>query len=374
MYEKKKVLVFPYDSEFSPVLRHYEMMPEYTVAGVVSPQGWGINGKDAAVADGGDLLNITVNSDFESLLPICDCVLFSESEKHLDFEKSILPRVLKAAEHGKEILYLKELDEDKKRRLKSVCKKCNVVFKSNEDFKDTFSADGTYGLKLHKINTPVIFVTGSYEKTQKFEIQLSLREAFSSLGYNISQIGSRNYCELIGFHSFPEFMFSSELNEERKIYAFNNYLKEIEIEENPDVIIIGIPGGIMRLNDSFTGRFGIIAYEVSQAVTPDVSVFSTLYEDFSPEYFEKIGMSVKYKLGFDVSCYNLSNVKFDWDAAKDSEKESYLLLDCGFIQKRKAKFNMLKTPVFNILNDNDRGNMASYLIDTLSYFGDVESV
>jgi peptide maturation system protein (TIGR04066 family) len=374
MYEKKKVLVFPYDSEFSPVLRHHEMMPEYTVAGVVSPPGWGINGKDAAVADGGDLLNITVNSDFESLLPICDCVLFSESEKQLDFEKSILPRVLKAAEHGKEILYLKELDEDKKKRLKSVCKKYNVVFKSNEDFKDTFSVDGAYGLKLHKINTPVIFVTGSYEKTQKFEIQLSLREAFSSLGYNISQIGSKNYCELIGFHSFPEFMFSCELNEERKIYAFNNYLKEIEIEENPDVIIIGIPGGIMRLNDSFTGKFGIIAYEVSQAVTPDVSVFSTFYEDFSSEYFEKLGMSVKYKLGFEVSCYNLSNVKFDWDAAKDSEKESYLLLDGGFIQKRKAKFNMLKTPVFNILNDNDRGNMASYLIDTLSYFGDVESV
>ena len=374
MYEKKEILVYPYDIEFCPILRHSEMMLEYAVAAIVSPLGWGMNGKDAAVADGGDCLNINVNSDFESLLPLCDCVLFSEAERPLDFDKSILPKVINAVSAGKDILYLRELDEERKKKLKGICKKYDVGFKTCDDFKDTFSVDDSYSLKLHKINTPVIFVTGSYERTQKFEIQLSLRDAFNSLGYNVSQVGSRNYCELIGFHSFPEFMYKSSIADEKKIFAFNHYLKELEIEESPDVLIVGIPGGVMRLNDSFTGRFGIMAYEVSQAVTPDVAVFSTLYEDVQPDYFEKVSMSIKYKLGFDISCYNLSNVKFDWDVAKDSEKESYLLLDSSFIQKRIPKFNMLKTPVFNILNDRDKGNMASFLIDTLSYFGEVESV
>lgn len=374
MYAKKRILVYPFDIEFSPVLRHSEMMPEYSIEALVSPAGWGMNGKDAAIADGGDRLNININADFDGLLPMCDTVLFTEAEHHLDFEKFILPKVIKAAEQGKDILNLRELGEERKKKLKSLCKKYSVSFRSCEDLKDIEVNNEADGLKLQKIYTPVIFVAGVYERTQKFEIQLSLRDAFSSLGYSVSQIGSRNYCELLGFHSFPDFMYDPFLTEEKKILSFNRYLKEIEIIEKPDVLIVGVPGGVMRLNDSFTGRFGITAYEVSQAVTPDVSILSTFYEDYKPEYFEKLSTSIKYKLGFDISCYNLSNVKFDWEAAKNIFKESYLLLDSSFIEKKKAKINMLKTPVFNILDDNDRGNMVSYLIDTLSYFGDVESV
>ena len=350
---KKKILVYPYDGEFSPVLRHSEMMTMY---------------------NGGDKLNININNDFEGLLPLCDAVLFSESERSLDFDKFILPKIVKAAEQGKDILYLRKIEEEKRDRLKELCKKYNVSFTSCDDFENTYYEHDLDDFNLQKIDTPVIFIAGLYERTQKFEIQLSLREAFISLGYKVSQVGSRNYCELLGFHSFPKFMYSPSKAEDKKILSFNHFLKDMENKEKPDVIIVGIPGNIMRLNDTFTGRFGTMAYEVSQAVTPDASIMSTLYEDFEPEYFKKIATLIKYKLGFNISCFNLSNIKFDWAVAEQSSRESYLLLDSSFIEKKKIKFNMLKTPVFNTLNNEDRTNMANYLIDILSYYGEVESV
>ncbi|MDF2989338.1 MAG: hypothetical protein K0R50_4848 [Eubacterium sp.] len=374
MNEKKKLLIYPYDIEFSPVLRHPEMLSEYDIAALVAPNGWGFTGKDASVADGGEKLNININNDFEGLLPLCDTVLFTEAERVLDFHKSILPKVEKAAEQGKNILYFRKIEENSKNQLMEICKKYNVGFKSGEDFENTYNDIELEGFNLQKINTPVIFVLGLYEKTQKFEIQLSLREVFNSLEYKVSQVGSRNYCELLGFHSFPQFMYSSAKTEDKKILSFNHLLKDIENSEKPDVIIVGIPGNVMRLNDNFTGRFGIMAYEVSQAVTPDAAVMSTLYEDFKPEYFEKIATSIKYKLGFDISCFNLSNIKFDWAVAEYSFKESYLMIDSSFVNKKKTKFDMIKTPVFNILNSNDRVNMSNYLIDILSYYGEIESV
>jgi peptide maturation system protein (TIGR04066 family) len=371
---KRKTLVYPYDIEFSPILRHSEILTDYNITSIVSPAGWGMSGRDAAIADGGNRLNINISSDFDASLALCDTVIFSASERELDFERYILPKAARAAEQGKDIVCLREFDKEVKKILVELCNKYGVDLKLHSDWGNKCTFEKAEALKLNKINTPVIFVAGIYERTQKFEIQLSLRELFSSLGYKVSQVGSRNYCELLGFHSFPDFMYNNAAAEKKKILSFNHYLKEIENKENPDVLIIGIPGGVMRLNDNFTGEFGITAYEVAQAVTPDAAVLSTFYEVFPPEYFEKIGLSMKYKLGFDVSCFNLSNAKFDWDVAKDIDKESYLLLDSSFIDRTKIKYDMLKTPVFNILNNEDRTKMANHLIDILSYFGEVESI
>ncbi len=372
--DKKKILIYPYDIEFCPVLRHAGILPGYTVAALVSPGGWGFTGRDAGRADRGDRLNINVSGDFDGSLDLCDTVLFTEALRPLDFEKYILPKAQMAAESGKDIIFLRSAEEKSFTLLKEICRKYNVRLTVLKDFEEEYTYRDLEFFGLQKINTPVIFVTGLYERTQKFELQLSLREALSKLGYKVSQIGSRNYCGLLGFHSFPRFMYGTSLAEEKKIMAFNHYVKELEVREEPDVFIIGIPGGIMKINDTFTGRFGILAYEASQAIAPDAAVVSTFYEAFDSDYFQKIATSLKYKLGFDVSCFNLSNVKFDWEVSRENSKESYIMLDSSFIDKKKADFISLQTPVFNTLNNIDRTGMANFLIDTLAYYGEIESV
>lgn len=225
-----------------------------------------------------------------------------------------------------------------------------------------------------KISTPIIFVLGVAQKTQKFEIQLALREKFINEGYKVSQIGSRRYSEFLGFHSFPDFMYNHSIGEINKIVLFNRLIAQIEMEEKPDVIIIGIPGGVMKLNNIMTNKFGVFSYEISQAVTPDVAIFSTFYEDYTPEYFMRINNSIKYKLGYEVDCFNLANVQFDWDNAHEVQRPVYLTLSSKFIDEKIESFKQGDVPLFNVLNESDTENMFRFIVDKLSDYSHIEII
>jgi hypothetical protein len=46
---------------------------------------------------------------------------------------------------------------------------------------------------------------------------------------------------------------------------------------------------------------------ISQAVIPDFSVVSVYYEDYETKYFDMLSKSIRYKLGFEVDCFNIAN-------------------------------------------------------------------
>ncbi len=374
--ENKKVLIYPYDSGFTPILRHKQFLQGYEITSLVSPGGWGLTGRDAGYAEKSGHIGLNVIGDFDEAFELCDAVMIVDSEKHLDFQKYIMPKVFKAAEHKKDIIITTQLRNEDLSTISKKCKETGVDFKyfnypeEHRKF-PTITGENEF---LHNINTPVVFVLGIGERTSKFEIQLSLREKFISEGYKVSQIGTRGYCELLEFHSFPEFMFNGTLPETNKIVFFNHLIKQIEDEEQPDVIIIGIPGGIMPFNNRLTNRFGILAYEVSQALEADCAIFSCHYAEFNTEYFKGLSNLVKYKLGFKVSCYNLSNVVFDWVNSKQENKNIYTTLDSTFIDEKLNLYSKMEIPVFNTLNTNSAGNMSEHIINKLADYGNAQCI
>ena len=374
--ENKKVLIYPYDSGFTPILRHRQFLVGYEIVSLVSPGGWGLTGRDAGEADKSGQTGISITGNFGEALELCDAVIFVESEKPLDFQKYIMPKVFTAAEHGKDITITTQLRNEDFNTISKKCKDTGVDFKyfnypaEHRKF-PTIAVENEF---LHNINTPVVFVLGIGERTSKFEIQLSLREKFINEGYKVSQIGTRGYCELLGFHSFPEFMFNGTLPETNKIVFFNHLIKQIENEERPDVIIIGIPGGIMPFNNRLTNRFGILAYEVSQALEADCAIFSCHYAEYDISYFKGISDLVKYKLGFEVSCYNISNVMYDWVNSKQENKNNYTTLDSTFIDKKLNLYSKLEIPVFNAQNTDGAWNMSEHIINKLADYGNSQCI
>ena len=174
---------------------------------------------------------------------------------------------------------------------------------------------------------------------------------------------------MLGFHSFPKFMYDGAIPETNKIVLFNHLVKKIEKEEQPDVIIIGIPGGIMPFNNNLVNHFGIIAYEVSQAVAADSAIFSCHYAEHYSDYFTKLSDLIKYRLGCEINCYNMANVSFDWSNSKYENKMLYTTLDSNFIDEKITDYKTLSTPVFNVHNSRGAGEMAEYIINTLSEYG-----
>lgn len=369
----ERVILYPFDIQSSPILRHKQLLKDYDIVGVVSPEGWGLSGEDAGKADYGSKLYIDVESDFSKSLRSCDSVFFVDSFYGLDFEKEIYPKMLECIEAKKNILALMDIQQEFQDKLEQLCRNNNVYYKNlllEERIIYTVGKEDN----IIKIDIPVIFVVGLAERLNKFELQLALREKLIKLGYSVSQIGSRKFCELMGFHSFPEFMHSTYISEVEKIVLFNLFVKQIELREKPDVIIIGIPGGTMMFNNEYTNKFGIFAYEISQAITPDLVVFSTLYEDFTPDYFKKISHSSKYRFGFEIDCFNLANTIFDMQKLGSLEKDLYLKLSSSFIDEKVNFYRNQGIQVYNALNDNDLKMLVNYIVEKLSEYGEIDII
>ncbi|SHK27148.1 peptide maturation system protein, TIGR04066 family [Clostridium cavendishii DSM 21758] len=389
--QKEKVMVYPFDLEFSPVIRHENFLDSFEIVELVSPKGWGLVGKDASFADGGDLLEMIVKDDFMKGLEKCDTVIFSDSEYYEDMENDIYLKMQQAAQSKKNIVSFLNLEGTEKKHILELSKTNNIYAKFVCNIEDTENnylsgrqisemsevkyKNNSFNFEyIHKIETPIIFVMGLLERISKFEIQLSLRDKFQKMGYKVCQIGSRNYCELLGFHSFPHFMQVNYLSEVDKITMFNHYVKKIEDEERPDVIIIGIPGGTMKVNNEFTNKFGTYAYEISQAVEPDYFIMSTSYEKFKPEYFANLSLSAKYKFGHEIDCFNMANVQIDWNKTIELLYDIYIKLDSNFVSNKVEEYLNENIPVFNIFDAKHVDEIVNNIIDKLSSYAETEII
>ncbi len=380
---KEKVMVYPYSAQFAPVLRNRELIEQYEITGLVAPYGWGPAGRDAAWADGGEYIGIEVSDSFDEALKVCDAVLLAESIYKLDY--SIMrPNIEKAVKAGKNIICTMQLEDELYNNIEKLCidnntaiKYYNVLKRPSKisDFRDSLDCtEKRDNHKIYDIETPVLFVAGLAERTNKFQIQLDLRNNLQKLGYKVSQVGSRSYCELMGFHSIPSFMFEPSIPEHKKILLFNWFVKRIECAEKPDIIIIGIPDGIMPLNKSFTGHFGVMGYLISRAVNADALILSVLYNMYNNQYFELLQNSIKYKLGCSITCFNMSNISFDWTTSKEKSKEYYTTIDYRFIDEKIEQYKVLSTPVYNMQNPSSAYDMTNYIIDVLSGYGDIDAI
>lgn len=372
MKNKHKTMIYPFNVESAPLIRHNNLIDNYDFTQAISPNGWGLNGKDVGCADGGQYIGLKIDNDFDKALESCDAVFFNESNEKIDFNKVIYPKIIKAAENSKDIICTMELEN---RMVEEISHTCHENSKSFEYFSNKCDKIiSPPNEQIFQIDIPVIFVIGLAERTNKFEIQLNLRKQLRKMGYKVAQVGTRHYCELMGFHSFPKFMYSKDIAESEKVTLFNYYIKSISITEKPDVIVIGIPGGTMPFNNEYTNRFGILAYEVSRAVTPDVAVLTTPYSNASKDNFECISKSHLYKFGYCIDCFNIGNSFLNANASRLTGSLQYITMDCNFINEKKNMYNSLNIPIYNILDTNDAKEMSNLLINKLQEYGETKVV
>lgn len=352
---KNRAIVYPYHAEFGPVVRFSNLLSNYELVSLMAPIGFGLNGKDAAYSYCGEDVGIKVKDSF--LDDEFDVLIICEFE--CSFEKVVFPTIARAAELGKDIVLLNRCSDQEVEEVRKICSDNNVELKCFFGIDIDRTKVELVEKILLDINVPIIFVASLMEKSNKFDVQLNLRNYFLNEGYKVSQIGTKTYCEMMGFHSFPDFMFNHTESEEDKIFLFNHFCKYIELNERPDVMIIGIPGGTMVYNNLFTNRFGITAFEAASAVHPDVGIMNLTYDDFNGEFLDKICASTKNKLGFDIDCFNMSNHKFDTGRSKQDKELRFFTVDSKMVDEKKAQISLeSKIPLYNSLNGTDGLKLA----------------
>jgi peptide maturation system protein (TIGR04066 family) len=356
-------MIYPFDIESAPLLRHPKLLNEYDQIIPVSPRGWGYCGKDASICDNGYEIGSKVYEDFDDCLNITNTVMFVKSDKILDFNQYIYPKIQQAIHNKKNIILGLSVSEEVIKEIAQNCEEHGVNYTDLLQHSKYSTID--HDNNLYEIETPVVFVLGIDEYTNKFEIQISLKEELIKSGYKVSQIGTKQYSNIVGMHAFPSVMFEKEL-EANKIIFFNNYVKQIETNENPDIIIIGIPSGIASYNGLFNNNFGIICYEVAQAVKPDYVIVTGNYVNMNLDYVKEIGSLVSNKFNFDIDFINISNSHIDYISSEQMGYKVYINVSMSLLDDVVKRYRDNGLPTVNILNPSDRNIVYEDLISNLS--------
>lgn len=117
-------------------------------------------------------------------MDLCDTVMFIDSYFPIDFKNIMFSKIKMAIRSKKNIVCLLELESEIIKELEYICNYEGVNFNYHGGSQNLL--DGMISIEnesIEEINTPVIFVVGMGERTNKFEIQLALREKIQKLGY-----------------------------------------------------------------------------------------------------------------------------------------------------------------------------------------------
>lgn len=374
MSSKQKAIIYPYNEEFASVVRHRDLINEYVIVGLVSPKGLMLDGKDASEVDKRPNMKITVSSDFVGCLDKCDTVIISDYKLEYDngYKEVLYDNINKAIDMKKNIICTFQLDNNIYNAFLARAQINNVDFKYYSK-QSKWLPNIQLNKELSSFDVPIVFICGIGEMTNKFDVQLALRHQMLANDYKISQIGTRHYCELFGFHSFPCWMMDNSLTDNDKILMFNKYIKHIEKCEEPELIIIGIPGGVLPFNNYLNNGFGLLNYEISNAVKPDFCIFNLHCNDLANKYLEMVNRTLEYKFGYKPDCFVVSNYAIDWSKSKQIKDYSYNTYSHKVVDL-KIDSNTYKIPLFNILKDNDNTQLYDYFIRTLHGYSNTEQI
>ena len=316
---KTKAVVFPCDQELCSMTAYIEC-DDYTIIGLV------------ALED---------SNAFSSVM--CGIPVISISEAEYDSFDSIL---LVDSEYVSHPFIEEGIGQGK-----------NIIDIEKEDF-DTCCLEGI--TEEQHITVPVVFVAGVAPYTEKFQVQLSLRNKLLENDYRVSQIGSKRYSRLFGFHPYPAFM-NGRMSNEQKVVSFKKYIKYIEGKEHPEIIVIGIPGGIIPVNKKHHFDFGITAYMISQAIRADYVVMNMLYgKNYTEEQLEGIRQVCRYRHNFEIDSFHLSNTLLD--------PTSLTYDQLKFIKLGKREYEKKVDGLYDLLNSTDMDKLYEDMITKLASY------
>lgn len=348
-------MIYPYSKAYEPYVLHPELLVNQEISALVTPNGSGLVGRK--INYGGKIWEILNN--FSEALNQCDIVWFVNDEKFKLSEETIKEKVYEAVSKGKRIIYTRTDTVSKDKIANIIPMHQKIQLERSRKMERKLQAEYCY-----HIDTPVLIVYGTEAGTDKLAVQLSLRREFIHRGYKVASISTRVDSELFGMYAMPEFMIEHECSEAEKIKRFNHYAKQIELAEQPDIMIVGIPGGTLPFDRIDHNEYGILAYEISFAVPCDGAVMCMSYNpDFDGDYSD-FAHDMELVFRYKTICCHIAAMIPDMKTTMENRKRHLVSLEREFIDEKIEQYN--KSNVFNIVSKNGAKHAVQLICDELS--------
>ena len=359
--KQKKVIIYPYSFEFTPILRYYLQDLGYDEVVLVSPKSWSLTDKDAASADGGIPINIVVNDTItaEHIHDRDTTIIIPEFKNDLISNK-VENVICNALENGLEVICLNEfnttvIDNWKKyRKFKYYCEH------------EILDCDKNISLEKKAITSiPIIGICGLVNNINKFDVQIMLNRFLSRKGIRISNITSKRFGKYLNYHTIPYKILIAEGDYEVKINIIKQYIEEIINVEKPEVIIVELPGGIMPYDDYITNNFGYLHSIFFNALSFDYICLNIPFCTPSKAYINELKMIMRYRYNTPLDAVCMSNRSIDKNTISLFGYPDWNIFDFSYIEEKLEVLNK-EINIYNALNVLDVEKIGERIIEKLS--------
>lgn len=202
------------------------------------------------------------------------------------------------------------------------------------------------GQKLLKTSIPIIAVAGLGENCGKFECELELKQYIDKAGYKCAALSSNPLGIYAGMKLLPETLFESSMSFPQKVFALNRYVYTLCMEEQPDVLIVGIPGGVIPLSDNDVNFFLELPLVISSALQIDAAILAVYYANTSFDFLKGLAQICLNKFSLPVKAFYMSRQMIAIDP--ESESMQFLFLSDEYIKNHRnciADVSTVGTPL-----------------------------
>lgn len=281
--KNEKIAVFPVDEDFLFLPNNQSIMlgeEKYTISYYLTLAGWNIGDMEKQL--------YTIDEfDFSKI----DTLVLVNSFRILEGE--VLQKIISiAAYNGISIICARDDMDIDEGQLREKCLEKNIEY--SYICEEISLADH---MVMHNIEVPVITIAGVGQYVEKFKLGLYVKDAFEDAGYKILYISPRRAGKLFATHIYPEYMYKKDFDFTRKVLAFNVYVNSLVAKEQPDILLLGVPGETMELSEKHKMNFGILASAVFNAIKPDVSILNVYNLRYTDKFLDEQKQYCKYRLG-----------------------------------------------------------------------------
>lgn len=286
----EKILVYPFNYEFLSFINQSDKLYDCEINSLVSPKGW-LEDKNQYKLNN---KLIEVSDSFYEEVNKNSLVWFVETLHDIDLEKYIVPQIKYCLETNKKIIYSRnDIDLLLEHLTESEVNKLKYNFGDNYDTVENFYS-------TYKIITPVVFICDAFGGLETFNLQVEIINNIKNRGYSVVGLSNKNYSHLFDIKKMPSYINSEKVSMKRKIINFNHYLKDIERELKPDLIVIEVPGELFSYSPKMLSNFGLKPFEMSYAVQNDCGILCVPLDIYDSSNYEILSDAIKNKFGINI--------------------------------------------------------------------------
>lgn len=295
----KKLALFPCNCDGKVLLAFNHLLKDYEIT--ILSDFWE---NETRLQEWAAQYGIHASTEIGETLEKVDALLLLDNEENMRTEK--YHRFLQAAQQrGKGILLSPALSE-------------SLQIPPSEEVVTLYNPYPTpEGLSINKhyqVTVPVIAVMGMGQHCDKFETLLLMKNALEQRKYAPACFTANPLGSLFGMYNLPQALFDEHTSLENKVLTMNHLAYQMCKDSPPDVIIVEIPGGIIRIGDKEQNHYGEIPLAIANALPIDLGIMNLyFYPNIKEEEMEQFRLVCKMKYDIDVQAFLMSRQKIEYD-------------------------------------------------------------